>query len=160
MFYMCYSLLAFKIPPLSKGNPTVYQQNGCQTEKSIKFPIKSNTKFKILNKKGSTRKTFSKLPIHPTPNQCFWLTCDLRAETRVTGDGVGRQFPRNLNWSNITSGHKHYTAMNTSSGIINFSLYKYQNEMHSVKILCFHLVFSDEYIILSFIFKIDSIISK
>ena len=32
--------------------------------------------------------------------------------------------------------------------------------MHSVKILCFHLVFSDEYIILSFIFKIDSIISN
>ena len=32
--------------------------------------------------------------------------------------------------------------------------------MHSVKILCFHLVCSDEYIILSFIFKKDSIISK
>ena len=32
--------------------------------------------------------------------------------------------------------------------------------MHSVKILCFHLVCSDEYIILSFIFKIDSIISN
>ena len=96
MFYMCYSFLAFKIPPLSKGNPTVYQQNGCQTEKSTKFPIKSNTKFKILNKKRSTRKTFSKLPIHPTPNQCFSLTCDLRKETWVRG-GVGRQFPRNLN---------------------------------------------------------------
>ena len=32
--------------------------------------------------------------------------------------------------------------------------------MHSVKILCFHLVCSHEYIILSFIFKIDSIISN
>ena len=33
--------------------------------------------------------------------------------------------------------------------------------MHSVKILCLHLVCSDEYIILSFIFKItDSIISN
>ena len=30
----------FQNPPLSKGDPTVYQQNGCQTEKSTKSPIK------------------------------------------------------------------------------------------------------------------------
>ena len=48
MFYMCYSFLAFKIPPLSKGNPTVYQQNGCHTEKSTKFPIKKATYTKKL----------------------------------------------------------------------------------------------------------------
>ena len=37
-----------------------------------------------------------KLPTHPTPNPCFSLTCDLRAET--LGRGVeGGQFPRNLN---------------------------------------------------------------
>ena len=44
----------------------------------------------------NTRKTFSKLLIHPTLNLCFSVTCDLRAETWVRG-GVGRQFPRNLN---------------------------------------------------------------
>ena len=148
MFYMCYSFLAFKIPLSQKVILLFTSRMGAR----LKSPL-------IWIKKRNTRKLFSKLPIHPTPNQCFWLTCDLRAETWVRG-GVGRQFPRNLNWSNITSGHKHYTAINTTSGIINFSPIKYQNETHSVKILCFHLVCSDEYIILSFIFKIDSIISK
>ena len=50
----------------------------------------------MLNRKRNTRKTFSKLPTNPFPNQCFSLTCDVRAETWVRG-GVGRQFLRNLN---------------------------------------------------------------
>ena len=53
-----------------------------------------------LCKQGSV-KVSGKLPTHPphpTPNPCFSLTCDLRAETWVRG-GLGGKFPRNVNWS-------------------------------------------------------------
>ena len=64
MFYMCYSFLAFKIPPLSKGNPTVYQQDGCQTERSTKFSMKkSNIKFRKKKHKENVFKTAH--PPHP-----------------------------------------------------------------------------------------------
>ena len=51
-----------------------------------------------LCKQGSV-KVSGKLPkTHSTPNPCFSLTCDLRAETWVRG-GLGEKFPRNVNWS-------------------------------------------------------------
>ena len=37
MFYMCYSFLAFKSPPLSKRNPTVYSRMGAKLKGLLNF---------------------------------------------------------------------------------------------------------------------------
>ena len=62
---MCNSFLAFKIPPLSKGNRTVYQQNGCQTERSTKLPIKKQQNLKYYIKSETQGNRFQNCP--PTP---------------------------------------------------------------------------------------------
>ena len=51
-----------------------------------------------LCKQGSVKVSGKLHKTHSTPNPCFSLTCDLRAETWVRG-GLGGKFPRNVNWS-------------------------------------------------------------